>query len=487
MTRLLGANYFVKHGMEPAAWNHPVRDEHRLSRLTGDGSCDAPKQKPDRVFHAASACTFALFILTGFAASEVFAQDDDRGALFGQDDQSSLTTPQDTLKRLDQQHGGKDKLFDVPALGRFYKNLDAAREKLHDETGFKAVAFHSTVYQYASDTLPGQDDSGIATISALMGTWDVVDKSDPTRGQFSFDIEARWGYGNNLTPVELGFAGIGSATGTVDPYGETSPKVVMREAFWHQGAPEDGWNYRIGKITPDRMLTSSNHIDPVQLFFPVGSGGAPSIAFPDSGFGAGVGFFPTKKFRFGILASDAAGNRADRGDIGQGNFFTAIEVQYQFWPLTENGGYSTFTLWHNDGTDDPSDASDSSTGEEGWGYFIKLEQELTDDGKDIAIIRFGKSFDGSAQYEEQGSIRYVRQDPPDPFGLRDDQFGIAMSYVKPIVDPFNRDEWGLDTFYRFNLLNRVQFSLGYQVIFDPSFNPDEDTINIFSLRLTQFF
>lgn len=441
---------------------------------------------PVRRSQAGSAWLLAVMLLAGPGAGVVHAEDAASQSDGAARSKSSFTSPEDPLERVGTEHGAKDKLFDVPVLGRFYKGLDGARASFYIDTGFKAGAFHSSVYQYASDSRPGQDDYGVATISGLYGVWNI-DTTDSTRGEFSFGVETRWGYDDKLTPTELGFIGIGSATGTVDPYGETSPKTVLREAFWHAGSEKDGWNYRLGKITPDRMLTSSDHIDPVTLHFPVGSAGAPSIAFPDSGFGAAVGFFVNDKFRLGLLASDAAGNRTDRGDIGQGNFFKAVEAQYQFWPRTEKAGFSTFTLWHTDGTDDPSDASDSSTGEDGWGYFIKLEQELTASGRDIGMIRFGKSFDDSAQYKEQGSIRYARIDPPDPFGLRDDQFGFAVSYVKPITDPFNRDEWGVDTFYRFNLFNRVQFSLAYQVIFDPSFNPDEDTVNVFSVRLTQFF
>lgn len=33
----------------------------------------------------------------------------------------------------------------------------------------------------------------------------------------------------------------------------------------------------------------------------------------------------------------------------------------------------------------------------------------------------------------------------------------------------------------------LEASFGYQVIFDPAFNPDEDSISVFSFRLTQFF
>ena len=81
----------------------------------------------------------------------------------------------------------------------------------------------------------------------------------------------------------------------------------------------------------------------------------------------------------------------------------------------------------------------------------------------------------------------MRIDPPDPFGLADDRFGIAASYVKPFANPLDRDEWGIGTFYRFNLFERVEASFGYQAIFDPSFNPDDDTIHVVSFRLTQFF
>ena len=185
--------------------------------------------------------------------------------------------------------------------------------------------------------------------------------------------------------------------------------------------------------------------------------------------------------------ADAAGDRTNFGDIGQGNFFKAVEFQAQLFPLTQDAGYSSLTLWHTDGTDDPSDAGDSSTGEDGWGFFAKYEQELSTDGKNIGIIRFGRSYDNAAAYRKQGSIRYVRVDPWDPFGLEDDRFGIAASFVDPIINPFDRDEWGIDAFYRFNLFERVEASLGYQVIFDPAFNPDEDSISVFSFRLTQFF
>lgn len=460
-----------------------------------------------RVLGVSPAALLTLFLTTGIGAETASAQDSQGSPQSGQNAQGtegaeqedqrkagyrsgrtdSFSSPEDPVQRANQNFSERDNLIDFPALERFYKGVDAAKADLFKATGLKVAAFHSSVYQLASDSLPGQDDYGIATISGIYGTWDALERGDASAGQLSFGLEARWDYGDKLTPTELGTAGIGSATGTVDPYGATSPTVVVRELFWRQGSAEDGMNYRIGKITPDRLLTSSDHIDPVSLFLPVGSGGAPSIAFPDSGLGFAAGFYPSDRFRLGVVVADANGNRTDRGDIGEGNFFKAVEAQVQFLPLTEKAGFSTFTVWHTDGTDDPSNAGDSSTGEDGWGYFIKLEQELTANGRNIGIIRFGKSFDGSAAYDKQGSIRYVRIDPPDPFGLANDRFGIAASFVDAVVDPFDQDEWGIDTFYRFNLMERIQFSIAYQAIFNPTFNPDTDSVSIFSIRFSQFF
>ena len=402
---------------------------------------------------------------------------------------NSLASPDDPVKRVRTDHRAdkKESLIESNGLKNFYQKLDAGRANLHKSTGLKIGAFHSTLFQLASNSLPGQDDYGIATITGIYGTWDVITRGEPNAGQISFGIEGRWGYGDNLTPSELGTIGIGSATGTTDPYGSTTPAVVLRELFWRQGAPEIGWNYRIGKITPDRLLTSSEHADPVSMFLPVGSQGSPSVAFPDSGLGLAAGWFPSDRIRVGALVADANGDRTDFGDIGEGNFFKAIEFQAQLLPLTNNAGYSSAMIWHTDGVDDPSNALDSSTGESGWGYFLKLEQELSRDGQNIGMIRYGHSFDDAAVYKQQASIRYIRLDPPDPFRLKDDRFGIAASWVDPLVNPADRDEWGIDTFYRFNLLERIETSFAYQVIFDPTFNPDKDSVHVFSFRFTQFF
>lgn len=381
----------------------------------------------------------------------------------------------------------RDALFEPAGWSRFYENLDRIRDDFYRSSGLKLSFFHSTLYQVASDSFPGQDSTGLTTIYGLYGTWDVFERGNPSAGQIGFGIEARTGYGDRLTASQLGNAGIGSATGTADPYNKTDPVLLLREMYLRGGSPDAGWSYRIGKITPDRMLATSEYINPMSMFLPPGSEGAPVIAFPDSGFGLAAEFYPSDRVRLGFVVADANGDRTTSGDIGEGNFFKAFELQAKLFPLTDNAGFSTLSIWQTDGTDDPDNARDTSTGESGWGYFVKLEQELSRSGKDIGMIRYGHSNDGAALYKEMGNIRYIRVDPPDPFGLSNDVFGIAASYVKPLSNPFDRNEWGFDMFYRFNLFERVETTLGYQIINNPTYNPDEDQVSVFSFRFTQFF
>lgn len=97
-------------------------------------------------------------------------------------------------------------------------------------------------------------------------------------------------------------------------------------------------------------------------------------------------------------------------------------------------GYSSLTFWQSPGTSD-GEPINGSSGRDGWGFFIKHEQELTEDGKNIGILRYGKSFGDSAiLFDQQASVHYVRLDPPDPIGLSDDMFGIAYNWVELTVE-----------------------------------------------------
>jgi porin len=185
------------------------------------------------------------------------------------------------------------------------------------------------------------------------------------------------------------------------------------------------------------------------------------------------------------IVSDANADRFDFGDIDEGDLFTAVELQVKVLPLSKNAGYSTVSFWHNDGTKF-GQASNGSTGKEGWGVFIKHEQELTRDGRAIAIARWGRSYKKSALYDKQAGGSLVVYDPFCSGKFEESLFdsdllGVAYNWVQPSAA--TRDESNAELFYRFPLFPQMDMTLSYQAIINPALDPSNDYGSALSLRL----
>ena len=279
---------------------------------------------------------------------------------------------------------------------------------------------------------------------------------------------------------------------TANPYGEYKPSFIVRNLFWRQGSREAGWMYRAGHITPDQFLNTSAHINPNATYLPIAGTGGFSMALPDSGLGAAAGVFVNDRVNLAVLVSDADANRFDFGHIDPaGNVFSAGELQVKVFPLTENAGYSKITLWHNDGTEDGK-AINGSSGKEGWGVFFKHEQELTCDGRAIAIGRWGKAFNESALYDQLAGASFVLYDPfgSDEYAPKElihaDVVGAAYNWVQPSATGA-RDESNVELFYRFPLFPLTDMTLSYQEIIHPALDPSNDSASVFSIRFRSTF
>lgn len=165
--------------------------------------------------------------------------------------------------------------------------------------------------------------------------------------------------------------------------------------------------------------------------------------------------------------------------------FKLVELQVKILPLTENAGYSKFALWHNDGTKDGSGIN-GSTGREGWGFYMKLEQELTRDGRLIAIGRWGMSEKDSAVFKKIAGGHLVYYDPLrsgryDRMGFESDVIGIGYDWG--LATGAVRDESDIEVFYRFPLLPEMDATVAYQAIFNLGNDPTNDFGSAITLRL----
>jgi hypothetical protein len=117
---------------------------------------------------------------------------------------------------------------------------------------------------------------------------------------------------------------------------------------------------------------------------------------------------------------------------------------------------------------------------------MKLEQELTDDGRAVGIFSYGRSFDGSAIYRQQAGVSVLLYDPSDPIRIQNDLVGVALNWVESVVIGA-RDEYNFEVFYRFPMFPHVDTTLSYQSVIHPALTTSIDHASAFSLRLRTTF
>jgi hypothetical protein len=393
--------------------------------------------------------------------------------------------PSNLLPRIQQRGTQKDSLFPVSPLRGLHDITDKAKQDLYEATGLKLGATIVHLFQGLSDALPDQDKAGMNTNFDLVGGWDLINKGKPTQGQAVFHVQGRWDYGTT-PPEDLATLSLGSLLGTANTFSAYTPTFLLRNLYWRQGSPQAGWVYRIGKITPDALLSTSAHISAYTTFLPTANGPF-SIALPDSGLGAVGAWYISDRVTLMGLVSDANADRFDFGDIEEGDLFAAVELHLKVAPRTPKAGFSKLTLWHTDGTKDGEPAN-GQLGPSGWGFFVKHEQELTADGRAIGILRYGKSFDDSAFYYQQASANFLLYDPLGPLSssqLQNDLIAVAFNWVDATSGV--RDEYNIEVFYRFPIFPLVDTTLSYQYVIDPASDLGIDHASVFSLRLRTTF
>ncbi len=400
------------------------------------------------------------------------------------DSLSSPTEPSNLLPGIDARIEQRDAVFSVSPLGGLRDATTRGKTELYESTGLNLGFSIAHVFQGVTDSLPGTDDAGMATATDFVGTWDLVNRGEPTLGQAIAHVQARWDYGSS-GPEDLGFTSLGSAIGTADTYAKYTPAFVLRNLYWRQGSSDAGWSYRVGKITPDGILSASAHLDSQITFLPSGGVSSLAIAFPDSGWGAVGAWYPNDRMALVGLVSDANADRFNWGDVNEGDLFTGAEFNFKIAPQTEKAGYSNITVWHTDGTKNGQPIN-AMTGESGWGYFGKYEQELTEDGRLVGILRYGQSFDDSAFYEQQVGAHLLFYEPRAVTGLKNDVVGTAFNWAQA-TDSAARDEYNFEVFYRFPIFPELDTTLSYQSVINPAFTRDIDHASVFSLRLRTVF
>ncbi|MEP1933283.1 carbohydrate porin [Parasphingorhabdus sp.] len=252
------------------------------------------------------------------------------------------------------------------------------------------------------------------------------------------------------------------------------------------GSPEAGWVFRAGKITTDAMLLTNRNLTPNTTFLSNAGTGMFVAGYPDSALGAAGALYTADQRAYvaGLIA-DANGDRFNFGKIYKADFYKAAEVGFKIYPRTEKASYSKFLVWHTDGTFDGSGAN-ANTGKDGWGFGTVLSQELTADGNTVVVGRYGKAFDKAAIFDQQAALALLRYQPFGQFSFDDDVLGAQVNWIDSSTTGA-RDEYSVETFYRFPVFPDLDTTIAYQAVINPANTTAFDTAHVFSIRAVTSF
>ena len=339
---------------------------------------------------------------------------------------------------------------------------DAIDEAVGLRLGFSFTA----LYQHAFSS-PGYRDVFGGDLD-FIGKWRLLgEKGGPNNGYLGFYTEWRMELGAPV-PSTLG-PEIGSAWKTTD--GFTDQPYCINQLWWEQHLFDDALVVTLGKLDPDNYYNTNRAASANLLFLNKAFSSNPARDFPSNGLGA-TARIQTDLWYVAGGFQDAQGKKTTSGfsTFGDGDFFYAGELGLT--PLLEGLGQGNyrFTYWYSDAIPAAGDPSDQ-------GFAFSFDQELVPEVFG-AFLRYGY-----AQGDVTGIEQIVSGGVGGTFvpGRPDDVVGIGLAWGEPTGSA--REQWTSEIFYRIQLAEREQLTVGMQFITDPSYNLDQDLIEVFETRL----
>lgn len=377
-----------------------------------------------------------------------------------------LYTPTAPFAELDDLFEPKSPSVDV---GQFEYPLDFAlawTNRLEEKTGLRVGLAYTMIFQQASGG-PGVRNGGSGDLD-LMFDWALIGRGTPDVGRFIFTVEERFKIGSD--PASAVGPGVGALTNTTGGFNDRG--TAIRDVFWSQSLFDNRFRAIIGRMdisdyVGGYRLQSINNSFSNRAFSALAS-----ASFPGHGFGALFTLRPTDQLYVTAGASNAYGRSTtstiDRLVEDWDLFYTG---EVGFTPTFEGLGRGRYAamVWHVATREDPDIGSDT-------GFTLIAEQDLTDRFYAFARYQFADNalerIDHS--YQIGGAINGLLGSPQNITGL-------AFSYADAIAGL--RDEKVAELFHRWQLTRFTQFSVGAQLILDPSNAPDDDAIGVFTARL----
>lgn len=357
-------------------------------------------------------------------------------------------------------------LFHFPAIEDPIDNLTKKLRSLQDKTGLRLNFAYTMLFQQGTGG-PG-DRTGAAGDIDFMSAWTLIGRGTENTGTLIFTGEYRFKIGEQ-TPSQLGGI-MGVLTNTTSAFNGRG--WVVRDAYWLQRLLDGKLRFLIGRADISDFIGGMRMQNANNSFFNRAFSGNAAVAYPAGhGPAAGLSIVPNDFFYVtaGIQNSYSTTTTIGLNTLDQGDFFYGAEVGIT--PNFESLGRGRYRImgWYMDDRPELNIPSDE-------GISVMADQDIGD--RVMAFARYGHSNGDVTNIKNMGQLGVgVRG----LLGSEDDLTGLAGSIAEPATSG-SRNEKVVEIFHRWQLTARSQFTVGAQLIVDPSNAPDDDALGVFSVR-----
>ena len=391
-------------------------------------------------------------------------------------------TPTDVDRDLDFSFPKRDYILPRVLPQKYFK----WKEDLYEKFGVKLGFSYQGIYQKASDTTPIGDDEVAAGWALLEGKWEMYNRGKDFEGSLVAALDWRHTFTDGNDPAIWGIFDVGSLWFTDAGYIEWDPWVPI--AFWEQWFKKDRFVVRLGQQNAGQIYDFFRFKDP-RVAFSNSLFTAPAVVqpFPGPGLAAAFELWPIKDSTLYVVGTVNDMNfEVEKWTwddaVREADFFYGLEVGYNWARAPGDFDHLHLNLFYADKpAENPLPPNPS---ESGWGFKVLGEKQM---GRFVGFGSytyntseggaFGVTF---AKHATTAGLAVLK-----PFGMRG-EIGLGTSWAQPKNDNL-RSQYGVEGYWKILLTPTLWVTPGVQVIFDPTFNPQQDTVTIGQIKARLFF
>lgn len=342
-------------------------------------------------------------------------------------------------------------------------------DNLRLDLGFRAMwSFQQATGGPGERTAAAQD-------YRIYGTWHAINWEPDKKGSAG-NIYFRGEYRDEMF-TKIPPASLSSEIGTLytTTYGHDQHDPALVQLYYEQFLADGALRLRAGKIDPDDYFNLGRWADDYRYFNNTLFSAFPGANHPSGGLGMNAQWYVNPEWTITAGFSDVQGRKTESGFSTFFGDFDVIAAGDITWSPTIDGwGKGNYRL----GFEHRDSSTNKGTPEDN-GFYLNIDQEVV---KDVApFLRFWHG-EGDATGVETVIAAGIGIE--NCFGRQGDAFGVGFGCDFPQDDAAARDvEYGAEIFYRFQLTRAIQWTVGYQGIFDPALDTTHDDVGVFETRL----